>query len=36
MMWVIADWYIKIVGLGVVLFLVWSLLRNKIRYGKKK
>ena len=46
-MWVIADWYIKLVSLGVGLFLVsihlrllnprfWFILKNKIKYGKKK
>jgi len=35
-MWVIADWYVKLVGVGIGLFLVWFILKNKIRYGKKK
>lgn len=26
MMWVIADWYVKLVGVGVGLFLIWFIL----------
>ena len=36
MMWIIADWYIKLVSVGVVFFLIWFILRDKVRYGKKK
>ena len=38
MMWVIADWYLKLVGVGVAVFLVWSVVngKQKTENGKRR